>query len=96
MLTYLATPVRTLLLAAILAFAAQTADARGTGADQPQTTTVRTTARTKADTDTAATADTAERDGIPLGGILIIAGIIGVVIVLAWVASRMGDSRPTM
>ncbi len=92
MLTYLATPVRTVLLAAILAFAAQTADARGTGADQPQTTTVRTTARTKADTDTVAT----DRDGIPLGGILIIAGIIGVVIVLAWVASRMGDSRPTM
>jgi hypothetical protein len=89
MLMYFATPVRTLLLAAALAFAAQMADARGPGADQPQTTG-RTTARTKAD------AEPTDRDGIPVGGILIIVGIVGVVIVLAWVASRMGDNRPSM
>jgi hypothetical protein len=91
MLTYLPTPVRAALLAAVLAFAAQTADARG--ADQLQTiATTRSTARTKPDAEPSA----AERDGIPVGGILIIAGIIGVVIILAWAASRVGDSRPTM
>jgi hypothetical protein len=80
-------PVRALLLAAALAFAAQTADARSTFADQPQTTTARTTARSKGD------AVPANRDGISVDGILIIVGIVGVVIVLAWVCSRFGDSR---
>jgi hypothetical protein len=87
MMTYFTTPVRTLLLAAVLAFAVQVAEARG---DQPQTTTVRATHRTKAE------ADVTERDGVPVGGILIIVGIVGVVIVLAWVCSRIGDSRPTI
>jgi hypothetical protein len=93
MTTYFATPVRTLLLAMALTFATQAADARGNAADPPQMT-ARASARTKTDTDT--TASVAERDGIPLGGILIIVGIVGVVIVLAWVASRMGDNRPSM
>jgi hypothetical protein len=90
MLTSFATPVRTLVLAAALVFAAQMAEARADSIDQPQTT-ARSTARTK--TDSKADTDPADRDGVPVGGILIIVGIVGVVILLAWVASRMGDNR---
>ena len=87
MTTYFRTSVRALLLAAALAFAAQAADARPSSADPVQTATVRSTARTR---DANAPAD---RDGISVDGVLIIVGIVGVVIVLAWVCSRFGDSR---
>ena len=89
MLTYFTTPVRSLLLAAALAFAAQAADVRAD--DRPQTTTAaRTSARTRGD------ADTPDRDGVPVGGVLIIAGVVGVVILLAWVCSRVSDNRRPM
>ena len=84
MLTSFRVPVRTLFLAAVLAFAAQAADARSTTAE-PQTTTARATARTKG--------EAAPADGFPVDGALIVVGIVGVVIVLAWVCSRIGDSR---
>jgi hypothetical protein len=84
MLTSLRTPLRALFLVAALAFAAQTADARPT-APEPQTTTTRSTARTKG--------ETAKADGVSVDGLLIIVGIIGAVIVLAWACSRVGDSR---
>jgi hypothetical protein len=87
MLTYISAPVRTLLLAAALAFAAQAADARATAADPPQTTTARTTARSKGE------AAPTSADGVAVDGVIIIVGIVGVVIVLAWVCSRIGDSR---
>lgn len=86
MLTRFHSPVRALLLAAILALAAQTADARSSAPDPPQTT-ARSTARSKSD------AVPTDRDGISVDGIVIIAGIVGVVILLAWVCSRIGDSR---
>ena len=38
----------------------------------------------------------ADRDETPVGGILIIAGVVGGVILLAWICSRIGDSRITM
>jgi hypothetical protein len=86
MLTYLTTPIRAVLLAAALAFAAQTADARSTSTDQ-QTTT----ARTKGE------APPTERAGVSVDGLLLIAGIVGAVIIFAWVCSRVGDNRrPTM
>jgi hypothetical protein len=92
MLTYLTTPVRTMLLAAALACPVQMSEARDAPA-QAQTTTARTTARTKTDADTTAT----DRDGVPVGGILIVIGIVGGVIFFAWVCSRIGDNnRPTM
>ena len=91
MLTYLVTPVRAALLALALVCSTQMADARATATDQPQTATARTTARTRGD------ADAADRDGVPVGGVLIIVGIVGAVIFLAWVCSRIGDNRrPTM
>jgi len=88
MLAYLTVPVRVAVLAAALAFAAHAVDARATAADPP--TTARTTARTKTD------ANTSDRDEFPLGGVLIIIGIVGVVIVLAWVCSRVGDNRSAL
>ena len=87
MTMYFTAPVRALLLAAALAFAVQTAEARSTSADPVPTTTARTTARTKGD------ATRANSNGVSVDGILIIVGIVGVVIVLAWVCSRMGDTR---
>ena len=87
MLTYFRAPVRTLLLAAVLAFAAQAADARSPAPDQPQTTVTRSTARTKGD------AAPANADGASVDGVLIILGVVGAVVVLAWVCSRFGDSR---
>jgi hypothetical protein len=85
MVTHLRTPVRALLLAALLAFAAQTSDVRAANEQPP--TAARTTARTKTD------APSANRDDFPLEGALIVVGIVGVVIVLAWVCSRFGDTR---
>ncbi len=91
MLTYLVTPVRAALLALALVCSTQVAEALSTATDQPQTATARTTARTRGD------ADAADRDGVPVGGVLIIIGIVGAVIFLAWVCSRIGDNRrPTM
>ncbi|MBN9122492.1 MAG: hypothetical protein J0I06_25665 [Planctomycetes bacterium] len=87
MTTSFNTSVRTLLLVAALAFAAQAADARSTSADPVPTAPARSTARTKGE------AAPADRDGIAVDGVLIIVGIVGVVIVLAWVCSRVGDSR---
>jgi hypothetical protein len=85
MLTSLSTLTRVLVVAAVLGFAVEASRASASG-QQPQTTT-RTTARSK--TETPANG----RDESPLGGLLIIAGIIGAIVVLAWVASRMGDNR---
>lgn len=87
MTTYFRNPVRALLLAAVLALCVQSADARSTAPDQVQTSATRGTARTKGD------AVPADRDGISVDGVLIILGIVGVVIVLAWVCSRVGDTR---
>ena len=78
--------VRALLLAAALAFAAQAADARS-ASDPPQATAARSTARTRSE------AAPANRDEISIDGVLIIVGIVGAVIVLAWVCSRFGDTR---
>jgi hypothetical protein len=90
MLTCLNTPVRALLLAAALTFAAH-ADVRA--AAQEVQTTARASARTRADAPAADTQAADRGDEFPLGGVLIIVGIVGVVIVLAWVCSRFGDSR---
>ena len=90
-MTYLTTPVRAALLAAALLCPIQLAEARGPAADQAQTATARTTARTKGD------AGAPDRGEVTVGGVLIIVGIVGAVIFLAWVCSRIGDnSRPTM
>ena len=80
---HLRAPVRVLLLAAVLSFAAHASDVRAE-TNQPQTT-ARATARTKGD------APAADRD--PIDGLLIIAGIVAVVIVLAWIGSRIGDNH---
>lgn len=80
MTTYFRSPVRALLVAAILMFAAQVADARSTATTPAQTTT----APTKGD---------APPQGTSIDGILLIVGLVGVVILLAWVCSRVGDSR---
>ena len=82
MVAYFTTPVRALLLAAALAFAGQTADAARHTTEQ--TATARTTARTRTD----AAAD----DEFPLDGVLMIVGLVGAVILLAWVCSRIGDN----
>ncbi len=82
MLTYLTTPVRTMLLAAALACPVQMSEARDAPAQ------AQTTARTQTDVDATAT----DRDGVPVGGILIIIGIVGGVIFFAWVCSRVGDN----
>jgi hypothetical protein len=79
MVAYLMTPVRALLLALALTFTAQAAVA-----DSPATA-ARTTARSKANANTEKD-DTAD-------GLLIIAGIVGVLILLAWLSSRIGDNR---
>ena len=83
MVAYFVTPVRVLVLAVVLIFAGSTASATSP-TEQTQATT-RTAARTKG-------APAAERDDAPLDGVLIIAGIVGVVIFIAWVCSRIGDN----
>ena len=88
MLAYFTNPVRAAVLAAALIFATQGAFARATAADHPPpTATVRTTARTQS------RAPAADRDEFPLGGVLIVVGIVGVVVLLAWVCSRVADTR---
>ena len=87
MLNRFATPIRAVLVALALAFAAHAADARGSDEASRAVATARTTARTENGTPAA------EQDSFPLGGLLIVAGIVGGLIVLAWIASRIGDSR---
>ncbi len=79
MVAYLTTPVRALLLAAALAFTGQ-----AFAANEPSAA-ARPTARTQT--------DAPQPDETPLGGVLLIVGLVGVVILLAWVCSRIGDSR---
>ncbi|MCI0702052.1 MAG: hypothetical protein L0241_13295 [Planctomycetia bacterium] len=74
--------IRALVIAVVLAFAVQSAQASRTTPEP-----IHTTARTKTDTVSV------ERDESPLEGLLILAGIVGVVILLAWAASRIGDRR---
>jgi hypothetical protein len=81
MLLHLRTSVRALLLVTALAFAIDAPSTRATAA-QPHPS-----AQTKANTHTP------DRDEFPIEGALIVVGIVGVVIVLAWVCSRFGDSR---
>ena len=71
------TPVRALLLALTLTFTAQAAVAGFTGQ--------RSTARSNVD---AATKNDDAADGL-----LILAGIVGVLILLAWVSSYISDQR---
>jgi hypothetical protein len=86
MLPSLVAPVRILFLVAALALAASAVDARSSAPDQPQST-ARTLSQSKGEPQAPAP------DGVSVEGVLIILGIVGVVIVLAWVASRVGDSR---
>jgi hypothetical protein len=88
MLMHLRTSIRVLLLAMALTFAVNAAGTRATA--EPTHQTALTPNRTRAD------APAHDRDEFPLEGALIIAGIIGVVIVLAWVCSRVGDNRSAM
>ena len=75
------TCVRAALLACALTFAAPAVEARST------LPTAAPAANAPA---------TADPDDVPVDGLLIIAGIVGVVILLAWVCSRVGDSRAVM
>jgi hypothetical protein len=84
MLNDLTTPVRAALLAAALVFAAHALEARAAGPAQAMATAA--TARTRTDEYPA------DRGEVPVGGILIIAGIVAGVILLAWICSRVGDS----
>jgi hypothetical protein len=79
MLSYFTAPVRAVLLAAALVLAAGALEARAVDATVA-------TARTRADEYPAG------RDESPVGGILIIAGIVAGVILLAWICSRVGDN----
>lgn len=84
MIAYFAAPVRALLIVAVLLAAVRTADA-GAGAPAP---TSKQTA-----TEGAKAAPPATNDDVPLDGLLIIAGVIGLVVIIAWVASRVGENR---
>lgn len=86
MLKHLTTPVRILLLATVLAFAAQAAEVRAANEPTP-TATLRATARTKGE------AQANNRDEFPLEGVLVVVGVVAFVILLAWVCSRFGDTR---
>ncbi len=81
MFTSIFTPIRTLLLAVALAFAAQAVAA-------PSLTLATTTTTTHTKNEAAG-----QSDGTPIGGILIVAGIVAGVIVLAWICSRVSDNR---
>jgi hypothetical protein len=85
MLNRMTALLRLLFVALVLGLAVGATAARS-AADQPQAT-ARTTARTKAEPVAPG------QDEFPLGGLLIIAGIVGVVVLLAWISSRIGDSR---
>lgn len=91
MLNYLVNPIRVLLLVAALTFAVQLAEARAAGDQSQPVATARTTARTKND------ANAPDPNTTPVTGILIIVGIVGGIILLAWICSRISDSsRPSM
>ncbi len=84
MRSYFTTPVRAVLLAVALVLATSAIEPRIATATVP-------TARTRVDEYPA------EHDETPVGGMLIIAGIVAGVILLAWIASRVGDnSRANM
>ena len=89
MLNCFANPVRTFLLATILAFAALAADAH-TATAQTQPVATMTTGRTKNEENPT------DRDAAPVGGVLLIVGIVGGIILLAWICSRINDNRPSM
>lgn len=82
MMNSLPTFIRVGLLATVLAFTVQVANA-----GPPTPARVATTARTRND------APVADNHEAPYGGLLIIAGIVGGVIVLAWICSRVSDNR---
>jgi hypothetical protein len=84
MLNYLTTPVRAALVAAALVFAAHALEVRAAGPAQALATA--TTARARTDEDPT------DRDAAPVGGLLIIAGVVAGVILLAWICSRIGDN----
>jgi hypothetical protein len=88
MLNCFANPVRAFLLATILAFAALAAEGRAATAQTPIATV--TTGRSKNEENPS------DRDAAPVGGILIVVGIVGGIILLAWVCSRISDNRPSM
>lgn len=84
MMNYLTNPVRAVLLVAALVLAAHATEVRGAG-PAPAVATA-TTARTRAGEYPA------DRDEAPVGGLLIVAGIVAGVILLAWICSRVGDN----
>ncbi|QJW96391.1 hypothetical protein [Frigoriglobus tundricola] len=89
MSTHLITSIRAVLFATLLTCAGPAANAGSAGT--PTNATARTTAHTTGE------APRADRDGVPADGALIIVGIVGAVVLFAWVCSRFGDSRqPTI
>jgi hypothetical protein len=82
MLTRLLTPVRTLLLVAVFALSMPFATAQPNA--EPQRSAA--TAQTYSERGRSSNDD-------PTGGLLIILGIVGGLILLAWIASRIGDTR---
>lgn len=85
MVAFFGTIVRSLLLTAALALAAPVAEA---ARHAPHRTT-EPSKSAPADTKSAPAGDE-----VPLDGLLIIAGIVVVVVLIAWLASRMGDNKP--
>jgi Mn2+/Fe2+ NRAMP family transporter len=81
MMKYMNTTIRALVIAVVLAFTVQVAQA-----SRPADS-ISATARTTSEPTTTG------REEAPLDGLLILAGIVGVVILLAWAASRVGDRR---
>jgi hypothetical protein len=85
MLMHLRISIRALLLAVALALAGSATSA--SAATHPGPASARSADHGK--TGGAAT----DREEFPLEGALIIVGIVGVVIFIAWVCSRVGDNR---
>ena len=81
---YLITSLRAVLFAAFLACAVPAVNAG------PTSEATHTTARTAR---TTGEAPRTAPDGVTTDGVLIIVGIVGAVVVLAWVCSRFGDNR---
>ncbi len=82
MLTTMKTLTRNLLLAVLLLGLVSTAHATPT----PSTPSTEPSAVTHA-------LAVPEEEGISLDGVLIVAGIVAVVVVLAWLSSRIGDNK---
>ena len=82
MLTTMKTLTRNLFLATVFFGLVSTASASPT-----------TATRSSEPTATTHALSVPEEDGFPIDGVLIVAGIIAVVIFLAWLSSRMGDNR---